>query len=172
MDVSLFILKKVYGVAGAMEEETMEEGTETIKQVLDEHLSAINGNTGEIQVLFDYLQQMEQKVDRILQRMDQLQLSQGLSLGRPQIAPLTQQEKEVFLTLYTEQLPLTCEEIARKSQLMVPRVLECLATLGVKGVPLHRTYVQNQFFFSVLPQFKELQAKQNVLNLSLQSFME
>ena len=34
-----------------------------IRAALEEHLSAINENSNEIQALFDYLQDMESKID-------------------------------------------------------------------------------------------------------------
>lgn len=150
----------------------MKEQLRVIQQALDEHLSAINENTTEIQVLFDYLQDVERKLERVTQRLDKLQLSQGQPVEKPGVQPLSQQEKQVFLILYTEQLPLTCDEIALKIQGSAGMVVECIANLSTKGIPLQRTFAQNQFFFSLTPQFKEMQAKQNILNLSLESFME
>ena len=41
-----------------------------VKQALEEHLNSINENTTEIQALFDYLQEMEIKVEKMSQRLD------------------------------------------------------------------------------------------------------
>ena len=143
-----------------------------IRQALEEHLSAINENTTEIQALFDYIQEMEVKMEKLSQRLDALQLTQNPIVSKPFISPLNQAERKVFLVLYTEEQALTYEEVAVKSGTHVAVVPETISTLGTKGVPLIRSFYNDQLFFKLDPQFKELQAKENLVNLSLQSFME
>ena len=63
-------------------------------------------------------------------------------------------------------------EIAQKAGLSASIVPECISSLIQKGIPFRRSFFENQLFLSLEPQFKELQAKENVVNLSLQSFME
>ncbi len=142
-----------------------------IREALEEHLSAINENTGEIQALFDYLQEVEMKVEKMCQRLDHLQLCLGQPMEKPAVEPLSQLEKNVFLVLYTETLPLSYEEISAKARIPASMVPECVSTLIDKGVPLLRSFVNNQLFFKLSPSFKELQAKENLVNLSLHSFI-
>ena len=47
-----------------------------------------------------------------------------------------------------------------------------LTLVLARFLPFIRTFVNDQIFLKLEPQFKELQAKENVVNLSLQSFME
>ncbi|HIH12450.1 MAG: hypothetical protein QT02_C0003G0006 [archaeon GW2011_AR9] len=141
-----------------------------IRHALEEHLTSINENTSEIQALFDYLTEMEVKVDKLSQRLDQLQLNQPTS--KPYVIPLNQLEKRIFLVLYTETTPLSYEEISAKSGIPTPLVPECLSVLMNKGVPFLRTFINDQIFLKLEPSFKEMQAKENLVNLSLQSFME
>ena len=143
-----------------------------IREALEEHLSAINDNTGEIQALFDYLQEMEIKVEKMCHRLDNLQLCQGQPLEKPSISPLNQLEKKVFLVMYTETMPLSYEEISAKARVPSTLVPECISSLIDKGVPLLRSLVNTQLFFKLSPSFKELQAKENLVNLSLHSFLE
>ena len=85
---------------------------------------------------------------------------------------LGQSLKKVFLVLYTEESPLSFQEIAGKAQLPVALISESISSLTSKGVPLVRSFFNDQQFVKLDPQFKEIQAKENVVNLSLQSFME
>jgi hypothetical protein len=78
----------------------------------------------------------------------------------------------VFLTFYTEEQPLTFQEISKKINLPYTMIPDCLSALTQKGIPLQRSYFKNQLFIKLDPQFKELQAKENIVNLSLNSFME
>ncbi len=144
----------------------------SVRHIIDDHLRSINENTSEIQVLFDYLQQIEKKVDKLSQRLDHVQLAQGKIPEKPFISSLNHAEKKIFVIMYTEPLALSCEEISRKTNFSQAFVGESISSLISKGVPLHRSFVQDQFFFSLEPWFKELQAKENLVNLSLQSFME
>lgn len=140
--------------------------------MLEEHLAAINDNTTEVQALFDYLQELEIKLEKCSQRLDQTQLSLGIPKPKTNIAPLNQMERKVFLVLYTGESLLTYQEIAVKSELSVSIVPECISSLIQKGIPFRRSFFENQLFVGLEPGFKELQAKENIVNLSLQSFMD
>lgn len=148
------------------------EDLQKIIHSLEEHLTSINDNTVEIQALFDYIQEMESKMDRLSQRLDQLQLNEPKQDAKQGIMPLTQIETKVFLVLYTEASPVTFQEIANKSQLPLSFIPECISSLVQKGIPMQRSHCHNQLLFKLDQQFKELQAKENVVNLSLQSFLE
>ena len=149
----------------------MKKEFELIKQALEEHLSGINENTSEIQGLFDYVHEVEMKIDKLTSRLDNLQLSQDQK-DTFEIAPLTQLERKVFLALYTEESPLSYQEISIKTELPLSLVPECVSSLVGKGVPFRRSFVNNTLFLSLDPSFKELQAKENLVNLSLESFLE
>lgn len=150
----------------------MNKEIQKIFQALEEHLSAINENTSELQALFDYVQEVESKIEKLSQRLDQLQLSDVKQPGKAAISPLNQMEKKVFLILYTEEMPLTFQELSKKTNLALSLIPECVSSLVQKGIPLHRSHCREQLVFTLDKQFKELQAKENVVNLSLQSFLE
>jgi len=141
-----------------------------LRQQFEEHLSAINENTSEIQALFDYLHEIDQKLDKLASRVDQIQLSQQPVASRN--FALTQMEKEVFLALYTEESPLCFQEISVKSNLPVSLIPDCLSSLVTKGIPFTRTFYGDKLFFKLDSRFKELQAKENIVNVSLQNFIE
>ena len=142
-----------------------------VRQALEEHLTAINENTSEIQSLFDFLQELDVKIEKVSQRLDQLQLSQGVPLPKPTVEPLNQTEKKVFLVLYTEETPLSFHELAAKANLPNSIIPECVSSLASKGIPFSRTFCNEQLFIKIDSVFKELQAKENIINLSLESFM-
>ena len=72
-----------------------------IRQELDDHLQSINENTSEMQAFFDYLQEIELKIDKLTQRVEQSQLAESKMLAKPSVYSLTSIEKKVFLVLYT-----------------------------------------------------------------------
>ncbi len=150
----------------------MQDEIQQIRNILEEHLSGINENTSEIQVLFEFLEEINLKVEQLSHRVEQLQLNQGKVLEKPLVVPLNRLEKKVFLLLSSESTPLSYGEIAAKSNMELGLVPECISGLVSKGVPLQRTFVQDRFFFSLEPQFKGKQTKEASVHLSLQSFME
>ena len=149
----------------------MKQEFNLIRRQLEDHLSAINENTSEIQALLDYLQEIESKIEKVLQRMDLLQLQDGHLKGKPVVEPLTQIEKKIFLVLYTEENPLTFLEMAEKTGLISSLIPDYISSMVHKGVPLQRSSFNDRLFFKLDPKFKEAQAKENIINLSLQSFI-
>ena len=145
---------------------------EKVRQALEEHLSSINENTSEIQGVFDYLNGIEVKMDKLSQRLDQLQLnSSECEEQKLNITPLNQIERKIFLTLYTEEIPMSYREICLRSGLPLSVITECVSSLSSKGIPILRSFCNNQLFVKISPSFKDRQAKENLVNLSLQSFM-
>ena len=140
-----------------------------IRSVVEEHLSAINENSSEIQSLFDYLQDLEVKVEKVTARLDQIQLEKQV-VPIKEIVPLNAIEKQIFLSLYMEELALTYQDIASRVHLSVALVQDSITSLVRKGIPLVRSFFNNQQFVQLETQFKERQAKENLINLSLESF--
>lgn len=158
--------KEIFSVVEALKEQH-----HRVQRQCEEHLQSINENTTEIQALFDYLHELDLKIEKLAQRVDVVQLSNQQS-EKPAIYPLTTIEKHIFLALYTEGMPITIGEIAEKTGLSAAVIHEQITTLAQKGIPVLRTVANNQLFVKLNEEFKELQARENVVNLSLQSFME
>ena len=153
-------------------EEKFKKNFLVIKQSFSEHLSAINENTTELQSFFDYLHEIEQKIEKLSQRMDGLQIQNQDNKEKPFIDPLNSTEKKVFLVLYTEEKPLNCQELSQKSEVPISIIREHISTITQKGIPLNRSFVNNQTYYKLDPSFKEWQTKKNIVNVSLTSFLK
>ena len=149
----------------------MKKKYDVIRTALEDHLKSINENSTEIQALFDYFKEFEIKVERLSQRLDQLQLNNDQPLENNSVLPLNAVEKKVFLVLYTEETPLSYPEIAQRTSQPIMLIPELISSLTNKGIPFARSFVNNQVFLKIDSRFKERQAKENLVNLSLQSFM-
>ena len=62
---------------------------------LEDHLQSINDNSAEIQSLFDYLQELELKMDRLSTRLDEVQI-QHEHMIKKDVQPLNHLEKQIF----------------------------------------------------------------------------
>ncbi|MBT6762723.1 hypothetical protein HOA92_06810 [archaeon] len=139
-----------------------------VRAALDEHLSAINENSNEIQALFDYLQDMEIKIDALHSRLDSLQLeSEGKQIA---VKPLNKIERQIFVVLYTAGKFLGYEDIAVRSKVASSCVPEHLRSITTKGIPLTRSLIDKKVLVQIDAKFKERQAKENIVNLSLDTF--
>ncbi|MFC1801047.1 hypothetical protein ACFLZB_01140 [Nanoarchaeota archaeon] len=142
-----------------------------LKEEIDDHLGAINENTQEIQANFTYLCELGAKIDKLAQRLDHIDMVLSQNPTKIDIKPLTCAEKQVFLTLYTQEAPLTYEDIANETETSVSLVREYVDALIEKGVPIVKTYFNSRPFLKLDQHFKELQAKENLVNISLKSFI-
>jgi len=143
------------------------------KQSFSEHLSAINENTSELQSFFDHLNEIEQKLEKTSQRLDNLELQNHLkTTSKPYILPLNNTEKKLFLVIYTEDKPLNCWEISQKSGIPLSVIREYISSISQKGIPLNRSFQDSQTFYRLDPKFRDWQAKHNIINLSLDSFLD
>ncbi len=143
-----------------------------IKQNLSEHLSAINENTSEIQGVFDYFHELDGKLEKLGQRLDQIQMENGVDKEKPFVAPLDQKEKKIFLALYTEEKPLNSFELSEKAKVPLSIVRDLLSVIIQKGIPIKRSFMNNHTYYQIDSEFKEWQAKEGILNLSLNEFLE
>lgn len=143
----------------------------SIREEIDDHLAAINDNTQEIQSNFAFLLELDSKIDKLAQRLDKIDLMLAEKPQKLEVKPLNHPEKQVFCVLYTEEAPLTYEDIANKTGLSPAMVREYISALIEKGVPLTKTYYQTRPFLKLDKEFKEIQAKENLINLALTSYV-
>ncbi len=147
----------------------LKQDFEHVRNMVEDHLSSINENSSEIQALFDYLQDLESKIEKVTARLDSLQLETNDPISQ-HVEPLNAIEKQVFLALYMQEFALNYQDIAERANLPIAIVYDSVASLVRKGVPIVRTLLNNQQFLQLATQFKERQAKENIINLSLESF--
>ncbi|MBW2977649.1 hypothetical protein KY331_02280 [Candidatus Woesearchaeota archaeon] len=140
---------------------------------LDEHLDTVNVNSSEIQSNYEYLCELDNKIAKLNERIDEIfnvlsNLTGKKLLKKPKfedIDPLTTTEKNVFLNLYTEEKPLTYHQLAKKIKISIPLVREYVTNLLQKGIPIQKIYVNTIPHILLDPKFKNLQAKKNILKI-------
>ena len=146
-----------------------------IKEELEDHLTAINENTNEIQSNYEYLNELDQKMDKFSARLDQIQLflqeHSSFTIEKEpifEIQELTKKEKEVFLVLYTfeeQSKGATYSEIARKLMLSETLVGNYIMNMIGKGIPIIKTFINGKAHLKIDKDFKRFQAKTNVLSI-------
>ena len=146
-----------------------------IKEEFEDHLLAINENTNEIQTNYEYLCDLDTKIDKLSERLDEISMFIGLkkqyvspSDGANHSPELTNNEKEVFMVLYTlgEETSVSYRDIAEKLHVSEQIVMNYIANIMEKGVPIIKEYINNKIHLKLDSKFKSLQAKQNVLHIN------
>ncbi|MAG91238.1 hypothetical protein CMO83_01015 [Candidatus Woesearchaeota archaeon] len=151
-----------------------------IRHEFEEHLQAINENSNEITANYEYTCEIENKLDKLSSRLDNIQLymqsTSGIVVEKKKefdVKRLNRKEQEVFLVIYTleeEKGNLTYEDIAKKLSISEQLAGDYVTSIIEKGVPIIKRYINSKPFLKLDPEFKTLQAKENILQLSLAEF--
>ena len=131
------------------------------------NLDSINQNTNEIQSNYEYLAQIEAKVDKLSDKMDDINMQLNpdfFSQGFDKIE-LSKREQELFLGIYTEEDRISIINLARKLGLTFEMCEVMLSRIMSKGIPVVRQRVDGNVFVSLDYMFKDLQARKNFLKI-------
>ena len=148
----------------------------SINHEFEEHLDSINENTNEIQANYEYLCEIDNKINKLNEKIEEIQLILSKLTGKKlelqpnhtQIEPLTKSEQKIFLVIYTEERPISYMEISKRMNTPLTLVREYVTNLIEKGVPVQKTYVKGRPYVLLEKSFKDLQAKQNVVQIDQQ----
>jgi len=150
-----------------------------MRHELEEHLQAINENTNEIAASYEYISEIENKIDKLSERIEQLQMHLEYGTGNAakrnnfDVKKLNRREQEVFLVIYTledEKNGVTYDDISGKLGMSVQLAANYVTSLIEKGIPIIKRYLNSKPRLRLDPEFKTLQIKENILQLSLQEF--
>lgn len=160
------------GLLFSKKEQQIKTAFKKIKEEMTEHLESINENTNEIQSSSEYLCEIDDKIEKLTERIEEISIFIGMNksyyeLTNP-VQSLTINEKEVFMVFYTlgeEKGYITYEDIAKKLGLTEQLAMSYTTSIASKGVPIMKRYIDNKAHFRLNPDFKRLQAKENFLNI-------
>lgn len=144
-----------------------------IKEVLNDHLDTINGNTNEIILNGDYITEIDNKVNKMNERIDEMylqfqsikQIIEQNSLKDNNYA-LTKTEQKVFMILYTiEQTALSYSDIAQRLNWTELQVKHTINDLRKKKLPIKEILIDNRPFFKLDDAFKDEQMRKNIVQI-------
>lgn len=142
-----------------------------VKDELNEHRECLNQNTNEIQANYEYLCRLENKIDKISERVDELSLFFEQNSGKNDsekfsVSTLTKKEQEVFMAIYMQEHGVTYSQVAKMTGLTENLVVCYVTNLIAKGVPLVKRYLSSGVALYLDNEFRQVQAKQNILQIS------
>ncbi len=151
----------------------LKRGFSKIKQEFTHHREAINENTNEIQANYEYITELESRIEKLKEKIDEMQMFLKSSTNykvdegtdKYQIQPLSVNEKRVFIILYTSPSLLTYNDIAHALNISESLGRSYSTNLIEKGVPIVKKYVAGKPYLSLDVNFKKAQAEYNIVKL-------
>lgn len=141
-----------------------------VRDELDDHREAINQNTNETQANYEYLCKLDSKIEKLAERIDEITLFirqlKGQEPKKYVVSRLTRKEQEVFLVIYTSEDDINYRDIGRRLGLTEELVNCYVENLIMKGVPIIKKYINNELFINLDKDFKAIQAKENLLQIT------
>jgi len=144
----------------------------SVRSELDEHLEVLNANTSEIQTSFGCMNELNDKLEKLTERVESVEIFlQKHSMFDVveksfDVKPLSKAEQHVFLVIYAledEKGLVSFMDICRKTGFPNYVVNEYISRLVEKGIPVMKKFVNNIPYIRLNPEFKRLQAKENIL---------
>jgi len=157
------------GKSNSAVEKKIAASFQKVKKEMDMHLGTINDNSIEIEANYEYLCRFEEKIDKLNEKIEQLQLliaTASKLKSSIEIEPLSLREQEVFLALYLSDGFVRYAEIAKRLGLTETLVRNYVTGLIQKGVPIIKKYQDKETFLLIEPDFKNLQTRENVLKIN------
>lgn len=146
-----------------------------IREEIEDHLISINENTNEIEANHEFLCSLNEKIDKLSERLEKIELflheKARFEIEEKQefkVKQLSKREKEVFLMLYAmnESLgSITYLDIAKRTGLTEDLVSGYITSMIEKGIPIHKKYVNGKAHLMLNKHFRNLQAKENILQI-------
>lgn len=147
-------------------DEKLKQAFSKIKEEMEDHLNSINQNTQEIQSLYDYIYELESKIDKLNEKIEEIQLYLFNSKNNKNNEELNLKEQEIFLLLYTEKDFLEVKEISEKTGFREDFIINSISELIKKGIPIIRRQVKDKHLIKLDDSFREIQAKSGIVKLN------
>lgn len=149
-----------------------------IREEFDDHLESINDNTNEIQANYEYITKIDEKLRKISEKLDQMELWMFQTGGvvvkedDDQHLDLNEKEKRAFLIIYTASQPVTYSLIAEALNENEFLIRGYVTNMLEKGIPIQKKYRGRQVYLSLDKEFKEKQAKHNIVGINQKTVKE
>ncbi|MEA3429670.1 MAG: hypothetical protein U9R08_00180 [Nanoarchaeota archaeon] len=139
-----------------------------IKEEFEMHLSSINDNTGEIAANADHISDLEHRIDKLNEKLEEILMILSQLPKETKsfiIKPLTINEKQVLMGVYTSSKPISYAILAQNLNISESVVQSYVEGLISKKIPLIITHKNATPYLSLDTDFKEMQAKENILGI-------
>jgi len=151
----------------------LRDAFDKIKEEMTDHLLTINENTTEIHSSHDYVLHLENMINKLNERLDEVEHKITELSGEKIMTAedfkgiiLKPKEQEIFLILYSRTGDLIdYREISKTLGITEQSVQKHSSRMVNKGIPIIKKYFDNNIYLVLDSDFRNLQAKLNILNI-------
>ncbi len=130
-----------------------------VKEEMEDHLEAINSNTNEIMSNYEYLCQIDARLAKVEEKIDDLLLASGIHATSRyhdfKMPRLTKNEQELFDFLVAQERVISYRELAFKLALSQTLLSDYMAGLIAKSIPVSKRYSGSDILVSLDPKFQD-----------------
>jgi predicted transcriptional regulator len=153
--------------------ECLKRENSQLKEGYDDILDSTNENTNEIQSNYAFVSDLDKRINKLNDKIDEISMmlkhiiakSDFIDEKQPKITALSAAEKRIFLLLYTSEQMMSYKDIAFSANMAESLVIQYITSLIEKGIPIIKEYNSGKPAVGLSSKFKELQAKNNLINL-------
>jgi hypothetical protein len=137
-----------------------------LRDDVEEHFDAINGNTREIEIQNNFICEIDNRLTKMEEKMDEIHFIMKQLVNRARLSvELSKDEQRVFLILYTHDKFIKTSRICEKAFLDKPVVDDALSSMMDKGIPLERDILNGEACYRMENAFKLRQAKEDIIQI-------
>ncbi|HLC98989.1 MAG TPA: hypothetical protein VJC00_03220 [Candidatus Nanoarchaeia archaeon] len=137
-----------------------------IKEEFEDHLDAINENTEELQSQYGSLCELNRKIEKLNERVDQMSAMVKELVSERSSINLTLDEQRVFLVLYThDEGFLSFDEVVERTHFNADYCRDMITSMLDKGIRLTREVTEGKLHFKLNPYFKARQIRENIVKI-------
>ncbi|MDD3263608.1 MAG: hypothetical protein PHT94_01805 [Candidatus Nanoarchaeia archaeon] len=147
----------------------MKRDINDIHAELNDHLISINDNTSELSISAEKINELENRLDIMEQRIDKIETMFEGYIYNPEKFKnilLSLREQEIFLILYTANESLQYKELIKKTGLTFETISKCVESLILKGIPIIKSFLNNDINIYLDNDFKLFQSKHKLVNIN------
>jgi hypothetical protein len=138
----------------------------TIRAEIDEQLTAINGNTNELEIQNSFICEIDNRINKVEEKIDGVCMLLKQILAKAKLSvELSKDEQRAFLVMYTHEKFMTSDLLSQKSLLTPAVVEEALSSMLDKGIPVEREILDGKVYFRLNKDFKLRQAKEQIIKI-------
>ncbi len=151
-----------------IDEENLQRSFKAIRDEFEDHLSAINGNTLEIKDVYDKMNMLDLKIDKLAEKLETVYMmfTQNVSKkNKYRKIKLSSIEQKVFLAVYLEQQQISFTTLSKKLGIKRHIIKLAIESMKRKELPFFSERQSDDIYVLLEPGFRELQTKEQLIKI-------
>lgn len=149
-------------------EENLQRSFKAIRDEFEDHLSAINGNTLEIKEVYDKMNFLDLKIDKLAEKLETVYMMFTQTVSKKnkyKNTHLSSIEQKVFLATYLEEKQISFTTLSKKLGIKRHIIKLAIESMKRKELPFFSERQGDDIYVLLEPGFRELQTKEQLIKI-------